>query len=246
MVNRLLLKIREVPDLKRLASSFSFLFVLNISNFIFPIITFPYLIRVLGMEKFGLLSFSTSLITYFIFVTEYGFNLSATRDISVNRLDSRKLSQIFSSVIILKVLLSVICFIVLAVLVLTIPKLRLDANIYFLTFLTLFGQLLFPVWLFQGLEKMKIASILYFVAKVIFTSAIFIFVKDKSDYFLVPILTSIGFFAITIASLYIVIIKMQIKFRFQKIKVLKFYLMDGFHLFVSNISMTLYTTSTIT
>ena len=97
-------------DGKKLIKNFSFLFSVNIANFILPLLTFPYLVRVLGIEKFGLLSFATSIITYFLILTDYGFNLTATKEISINRNNKKKLNVIFSNVISLKVLIMTIGF----------------------------------------------------------------------------------------------------------------------------------------
>lgn len=240
------LKSLKGKESKIVISNIFYLTLINIANFVLPLLTFPYLVRVIGIDKFGLLSFATSIITYFLIFTDYGFNITATRLISINRDDKEKINEIFSSVIILKIFLLSISMILLLLMVFIIPKLRSDAYIYFLTFGLVIGQVLFPVWYFQGIEKMKIISILNIISKIFFTSAIFIFVKSSEDFYLVPLFSSLGFILIGIISIIICIFKYNIKIVYQSISVLKYYLIEGWHIFISNITVTLYTTSTVT
>lgn len=243
---KLLLNFTTKKEFKGLMSNFSFLFLINIANYIFPLLTIPYLVRVLGIEKFGLLSFATSIIAYFMILSDYGFNLSATKEISIFRNDKDKINEIFSSVIILKVIIMLIGFIILLPIIFLTPKFNAYWYIFIFSYGNVLGQLLFPVWFFQGLEKMKIISILNFISKCIFTVAIFVFIKKESDFFLVPIFSSMGFIAIGVVSLLIVFFKYKVSFIPQNINNLYRYLKDGWSLFISNISVTLYTTTTIT
>jgi PST family polysaccharide transporter len=243
---KLLLNFTTKKEFKGLMSNFSFLFLINIANYIFPLLTIPYLVRVLGIEKFGLLSFATSIIAYFVILSDYGFNLSATKEISIFRNDKDKINEIFSSVIILKVIIMLIGFIILLPIIFLTPKFNAYWYIFIFSYGNVLGQLLFPVWFFQGLEKMKIISILNFISKCIFTVAIFVFIKKESDFFLVPIFSSMGFIAIGVVSLLIVFFKYKVSFIPQNINNLYRYLKDGWSLFISNISVTLYTTTTIT
>ncbi|MCE9918367.1 oligosaccharide flippase family protein, partial [Obesumbacterium proteus] len=80
-----------------LRRNISLLFIIQLSNYVFPLLTIPYLSRVLGAENFGFLAISQAVIQYFIFFTEYGFNLSVTRKISLNRHDKSRVSEIFFS-----------------------------------------------------------------------------------------------------------------------------------------------------
>jgi PST family polysaccharide transporter len=204
----------------------------------------PYLVRILGAEYFGLLAIATSIITYFTILTNYGFNITATREISVNREDKLKIEEIYSSVMILKFFFIIVSFVLLCIVVFSIEKFASNWEIYFLTFGVLIGQVIFPVWFFQGMEQMRYITYLNVISKSIFTILIFILVKKQSDYFIVPILSSLGFLVVGFWSLILIRKKFQIHFKFQSKNVLKYHLEEGWHIFISNLSVTMYTTTT--
>src|SRR5690606_27253739 len=114
--------ILKSKDFKNVSGNFLYLFLLNIANFILPVITFPYLVSRLGVDKFGLLAFVSSIISYFLILTDYAFNLSATRQISMHRSRPSKLNQIVSSVYTIKFFLVLLSILILSTLVMTVPK----------------------------------------------------------------------------------------------------------------------------
>jgi PST family polysaccharide transporter len=230
---------------KRLFENFLSLSVLQIVNYIFPLITLPYLVRVLGPEKFGLIAFAQAFIGYFQILTDYGFNLSATREISINRENKEKVSEIFSSVMIIKFFLLLLSLGLMGIIVFSFEKFRQDWLIYYLTFGMVLGQTLFPIWFFQGMERMKYITFLNVLAKLIFTIAIFIFVKRSSDYLYVPLLNSLGFILAGVLALWIVFKDFGVFFKIPGFKVLKYHLKEGWHVFVSLVFITGYTNSRI-
>lgn len=158
------------------------LYVIQFSSYVMPLITLPYLSRTLTPEKFGLVAYAQSIMWYFVTLTEYGFNLSATRQVAVNRDNPEEISRIFSSVMVAKALLTALGFMILLVTVLAVPRLRADLNLFLLAFLSVVGSFLFPQWLFQGLQKMEQAAIRDFIAKLLGIGLLFLLVHNDSDY----------------------------------------------------------------
>ena len=230
----------QAEDTKRLLSNFFSLSALQGLNYILPIITLPYLIKVLGAEYFGLLAFANATIAYLVIITDYGFNLTATREISIYRKNNKKIIEIFSVVLIIKILLMCLCFILLSIIVCSFDKFSKNYEIYFYTFGTVIGQVLFPIWFFQGMETMKYITYLNILARTIFTIAIFIFVKDQEDFYIVPILSSLGFVVASILSLIIVKTKFNVGFEWQKKDILIKYFKDSWNVFLIDFMPNLY------
>src|SRR5690554_6583130 len=92
-------RVKKSSDGKVLASNFGFLMLLQIAGYVFPLITIPYLARVIGVDGFGKVAFAAAVIVWFRTIAEWGFNYTATRDVARNRDDLDKVSEIFSNVL---------------------------------------------------------------------------------------------------------------------------------------------------
>lgn len=159
----------------------SWLYLLQLSNYVIPLISVPYLVRVLGPSSYGEVGFCQGLASYLAIGVNYGFDLSATRDISAARSDPSQVSRISSAVWIAKVLLLVLSFTMLLVLAVTVVKVREQLALMVVLFGIVIGNALFPVWLFQGLERMGFISVSSLVTRLLATVAIFIFIKSSTD-----------------------------------------------------------------
>jgi len=129
------------------------------------------------------------------------------------------------------------------IIVFSFKKFRQDWLIYYLTFGMVLGQTLFPIWFFQGMERMKYITFLNVLAKLIFTIAIFIFVKRSSDYLYIPLLNSLGFIVAGVLALWIVFKDFGVFFRIPSFKDLKYQLKEGWYIFISTVAISLYTIS---
>lgn len=199
--------------IKGLVENILSLTVLQAATYLLPLITLPYLVRVLGADKFGLVAFAHALMQYFIIVTDYGFNLSATRDIAASRDNMLKVSQIFSTVMLVRLTLMMAGFGLLYLLVLTIGRFAADPLIFLVSYGLVVGNVLFPVWFFQGMEKMKYSTVMTLIARTIFVVLIFVFVRTESDYILVPLLNSLGLVVAGVISLWMAVKKFHVTLR---------------------------------
>ena len=224
--------------LRGLLKNFVSLSFLQAVNYLIPLITLPYLSAVLGIDKFGLVFFAQATMQYFIIITDFGFYLSATREISEFREDKIRVSKIFSSVLTVKLFLMLFSFILLFSLVQIVPRFHADSTIFLLTFGLVIGNGLFPVWFFQGIEKMNIFTILTVSARLIFLALIFIFVRNPEDYLLVPVFNSTGLIIASVFGLYIAVSRYKAKFIRPTLNELYDRVKGSFYYFTSVLSST--------
>ena len=214
-------------------------------NYLLPLAILPYLIRVIGMEKFGLIAFAQSLVQYFMILTDYGFSLSATRTISLIGEQKKRVSAIFSSVMTVKLMLAGLSFLILSALLYFIPRFRNDWLVYVLSFGSVIGNTLFPVWFFQGKEKMSYITVINVIAGFTYAILIFVLIKGPQDYLLVPLLNSLLLLVSGIWGLYIAFKRFKLEFILQNYTSIKNELKTGWDIFISIISVNAYTTTRI-
>jgi len=226
---------------RKILSNYIYLMLLQGANFLLPLIILPYLVDVLGLEKFGVVMMATSFITFFNILVDFGFNISATREVSLIRHDKEQLSRFFWTVLLIKLILIFTGFIILLLLIFLIPKLRQEAWVYLFSFGFVIGQALFPAWFFQGIEKMRVITIVNVTAKLIFTGLIFLLIKHQDQYVYVPVLNSLGFIIAGLMGLFISF--KYISLRKPLAKEMNKLVKDSAFLFVSNFSTNLYTSA---
>ncbi len=239
------LKIRNLwqKDNKKLTQNFTSLMSVRIINLLQPLIVLPYLTRTLGPEKFGLIAFAQAFIEYFSTFIDFGFDLTATRDISKNINNKNKINQIFSSVLTAKNLILLVSLIIILTVVFSNEKFSQNWQLFLICSSILVGNTLFPLWFFQGIEKMKYISYFNIIAKLFFTICIFIFIRQESDYLLVPLFISLGNVSIGIIAICIILGKFKVKFRIVSLRKVYFTLADSSAAFISNLAPNLYNNS---
>jgi PST family polysaccharide transporter len=228
---------------RRVVGNAASVMAVQAGSYLLPLINIPYLLRVIGPEHFGLIDFSQAVMAYFVTLNDYGFNLSATRELAVHRDDPVLRSQLYSTVMTIKCGLCLLSFLILCLLVRFVPRFHHDAPVFFASFGAVVGTMLFPRWFFQGLEKMYLISAENLVTNAVFTVGIFVLVRRPSDYLIAAIVQAGGALAAGIIGLIILFSTERVKLTFPAFGQIRHRFLDGWHLFISGAAYTLYTSS---
>ncbi len=233
-------EIKERPASRTLFGNFISLSLLQVVNYLLPLITLPYLTGIIGVDMFGLLAIAAAIVVYFQTFIDFGFDYTAARDIAKNQHDIDAVSKIFWTVSVTKLILMFASLIILVLMIILIPYFREHDVLILLTFLYIPGRILFPEWFFQGMEKMKYITILNVAAKLLFTILIFVFIREKADYIFQPLLIAAGYLASGIASVIVIIRHFRIRFYRPVGKDIRESLNDSFDVFINLLMPNLY------
>jgi len=237
--------INNIKNNKSLVESFFSLSILNGLNVILPLITLPYILRVIGPANYGIYAFVSVLIQYCMLLNTYGFNFSATKQVSQYRHDEKELSRIYSAVIICRLLLAFVAFIFLFGLSVLFISSKTELIMLFWGIGMVIGDTFVPIWLFQGVEKMRYLTFVNVLSKVVFTILIFVFIHKANDYKYIIMLNSLGYITAGLLSTILVIKNFKITFIVPKFKELIFQFKEGSALFGSTIGVELYRNANI-
>lgn len=219
---------------KRISGNYVSLLLIQVTNLILPLVTFPYLISVLGIDTFGLIMFAQALCAVLYIIVDFGFSLSATRHISLLRTDERELARVFSTVLSVKVVIATLVFAGYLIVISLVPRFTTEKEIFILSYLMVIGQAFFVDWFFQGIEKMKVMALLSLLAKGVFTILIFIFIQTVADYTKVPLFMGLGYLLAGILS---IVLALQFTSFVKPDAVLaKTLVKESFSLFISNLA----------
>jgi polysaccharide transporter, PST family len=229
-----------MPRLPSLRKNVGALIAIQIASYVPPLLTLPWLTRVLGPAGFGRLSFCVAVTGYFVLFADYGFNLSATRQIAVHWDDRAGRSRVFWNTILVKTLLATVGFPVLLLLTLVIARFGENRNLLLINYLLVLGSVLTPTWYFTGTERQAVASGILIAVRFIAVPATFLFVRSGQDLQIaafIPSLLSVmgGLLCLMMIARNDELDRVRISRR-ELIAALK----DGWHLFVSTASISLY------
>ena len=230
---------------KRLIENIISLFTIKGLEYILAFITFPYLVRVLQVENFGAVVFVQGIIQYFVLFTDYGFNLLGPKEIAQH--DSiKERGKIFANIFCAKLILLLISTIVFICMLIGAKYIKdIDIILYSVVYLMVIGNVIFPIWFFQGIQQMRYITIVNIIGRFLSVACIFYFVKAPSDYILAGLFQAIVPLIAGICSWIILWEKYREVFILPKFKNVKQVFIDAWEIFTSTIAINLYTASNI-
>lgn len=230
-------------DLRRyrqVVESFFSLSILNGLNVLLPLVTLPYILGVVGKDNYGAYSYVYVIVQYVILFSTYGFNFSATKQISQCRDDGEAVSRIYNAVIVCKTLIATVVSVLLLICSRWVFKDEAGTWMFVYGLGMVVGDVLTPVWLFQGMEKMRYLTIVNASSKILFTVLTFVVVRQRSDYQLLLLLNSCGYLLAGALSLVLVRRQFHLGLRRVALSDICFQLKAGSAVFGSTIGMNLY------
>lgn len=207
------------------------LFVLQVFNTVVPLVTLPYITRVLGTDNYGIFSISLNWITYFQVIVEYGFGYTGSRKVSINKDDS--IQPLYSRIISARLILMLISYSAMNVFSFIA---RISIEQYFsmtILFLVIVGVSFQLTWLFQGKQDMKFITIVNAVSRLISVVLVFLLVRDQSNLYLYCFCYSATFILSAVIGIFVAKKKYKLKVRLCKISDAINEIKDGWFLFVS-------------
>ena len=215
------------------------LMILQGLNYLAPLLVWPYLMTVLGAEQFGCISFAIAANQYLMIIVDFGFNFSSTKGIALAKGNQESINRLFSETLVAKLLLLAGAFVLLLVIV-AIPKFRIYAQTSLILFSMVVCSALTCVWLFQGLGKIRIVSIINCVSKIAILPLTFVLVRTSNDTLVAAYI--LGGVYVVSAILSLLLVRLQRLARLVAItwSGIKAILKDSFPIFVSNAASSIY------
>ena len=163
--------------------------ILSMSSFIFPIITFPYVSRILHASGTGRINFVTSAVTYFGMFVQLGIPTYGVKQVAKVRDDRDKLSKLVHELLFINLIMAVLVYIVFVTCVFCVPKFSRNKALFFIIGLSIGLNALGIEWLYRGLEKFTYITIRSLIFKLIGIIAMFALVHNEEDYIIYGAIT---------------------------------------------------------
>ncbi len=216
------------------AKNYSALMVLQGLNYVLPFVIIPFLERTLELERFGLVMLAQYVMALCVVGADFGFSTTAVREISLLKHKNADFSTIYFQVFWIKLALLLVVFALLCAVVFAVPAFAVDWEVYLLSYGMVVGQTILGDWFFQGIERMRVLTLVNALSKILFTVLLFLFISDPTDYLFVPIFNSIGY--LVAGCIMLVLSLKYVTWHWPDFKNSKEFYRDSFQIYLSDLS----------
>ena len=231
-------KIKDIIKLLKnnftIIENYFFMTFVQVIGSLIGIIIYPFLIRKLGSESYGLYVFALSVTTYFFKIVSFGFSMPALKIISQNIDNLEIKNEVVSSVISAKCYLAILSIIIFFISLFFIPFLYQNKWIIIICFTQIISEIIYPNWYFQAVQKVRVVAILQLSIRLFSIPFIFLLIKKNTDISTYAIIASLSNILVALSSVIYLKIKENISIHFVSIKKLKKYFQDALPFFWSS------------
>lgn len=232
-------KVLKSKNTKTLTKNFSALAILQMLRYFIPLIVLPYVTPIIGLEHFGEIAISVSFGLIVQVFVNYSFGFMGARDIARYRNDKEKVSEIVSTTIFAYILIHAILMVLSLGVVFLIPKFRVIWFLILINLLTTIFSAMVCEWFFQGIEQMHNITIVNVLSRVVFLVLVFVFIKEKKDYWLYLLFNGIGFIIAAVYSIYLIFVKYKCRIIQPSFNRIVNYIRQGKDLFLNQVCISL-------
>ncbi|QMW04010.1 flippase [Spirosoma foliorum] len=231
--------------LKRFAVNVASLFSIHVANMLLPLLTVPYVVRIIGPERLGLLNFSQAFVAYFTLLINYGFDMAAVRTIAANRTNQDVTNRVFSEVVVGKALLWVLSTIIFGFISYFVPDFRAHLWLHICTYIGCLGIVFFPVWLYQAMENLGRVALFNMITKVLVMLTVFIFIRQPNDYIYQNLSLSLSQVALSFIAFFVAVKRFNITFAWPGLTNMLIRFRNDSTLFFTSVVATIYAGSNV-
>lgn len=156
--------------------------LLTLSGYVFPLLTFPYITRVLGAESIGIVNYTLSIVDYAVLFSTLGLSIVGIRYISQCGADEQRRSKVFSTLVSIHLLLTSVALVVYLACAFLIPSLAEYKGLCLIGTAKILFNVMLIEWLFQGMQDFRYVTVRSIVIKLLYVASVFLFVRNREDY----------------------------------------------------------------
>ncbi len=215
------------------------LYVMAFVKLILPLVTLPYLTRALTKETYGVVTYTRACMTYIQLIIDFGFILSSVKDIVHAQGDKEKIGFITGHTFLAKTFLIAVSFVAMLIMCFSIRILRNNVAFALLSFAGTATTAYLADFLFRGLEKMHIVTIIFLITKSVSTALTFLLIRGDNQVLLIPVLDIVANLLATLLS-FIWVYRLGIKIRINSLRMTFWMVKDSFSYFISSMATTVF------